>query len=124
MTIPAWIQSFYQTVDRMDAQGFAERFAEDATFKFANNEPVRGRPAIAGLADSIFKSIKGIAHRAVNVWEHPTATLFEGIVTYTRHDDSQVSIPFMAVYEMRGELVQNYRVYIDATPLHNPGPQA
>lgn len=115
------VRKFYETIDRMDVRGFAELFTEDASFRFANQEPIVGRDAIMALSTAIFASIRGIAHELVRLWEVPDATLIEGIVTYTRHDGSQLRLPFMTVSERAGDKVHRYRVYIDATPLHAGG---
>lgn len=117
---PEWVDSFYATIDRMDAEGFAEFFTEDASFRFANQDPVVGRGAIAGFGTAIFSSLRAIAHEIHVVWEVPGALVNEGHVTYTRPDGKQIRLPFMTVSEMRGPKIENYRVYIDSAPLYAP----
>lgn len=121
MQAPDRMRELYRTIDRMDARGMAEFFTEDASFRFANNEPVVGREGIAGLAGAIFSSVRGIAHEILNLWEVPGALLSEGLVTYTRHDGSEIRLPFVTVSEIVEGKIRDYRVYIDATPLHAPG---
>jgi len=42
------------------------------------------------------------------------------MVTYTRHDGTNLTLPFVNVFAMRGDLIQDYLIYIDATPLYAP----
>ena len=41
----------------------------------------------------------------------------EGLVTYTRLDGSQVAIPFVNVFYLRGDQIARYLIYIDNGPL-------
>jgi hypothetical protein len=41
----------------------------------------------------------------------------EGEVMYTRHDGTVVSFPFVNVFDLRGELIAAYRIYIDLSLL-------
>ncbi len=41
----------------------------------------------------------------------------EGLVTYTRLDGSQVTIPFVNVFYLRGDKIARYLIYIDNGPL-------
>jgi len=34
-------------------------------------------------------------------------------VTYTRHDGSVLTVPFANVFEMRGDKIAAYRIYVD-----------
>lgn len=112
--------NFYATVDRMDASGFAEFFTPDASFRFANQEPVVGRAAIAAFVQAIFSSLRAIKHEIHVVWKVPEGLVNEGHVTYTRHDGKEIHLPFMTVSELKGQQIENYRVYIDAAPLYAP----
>jgi limonene-1,2-epoxide hydrolase len=38
-------------------------------------------------------------------------------VTYTRHDGSLISVPFANVFELRGDKITAYRIYIDNSSL-------
>ena len=52
-----WIERQYETVDEMDMDGFLSFMAEEAQFRFGNNEPASGHDqihrAIGKLRDSI-----------------------------------------------------------------------
>jgi hypothetical protein len=41
----------------------------------------------------------------------------EGEVTYRRHDNSEITLPFADAFDLRGDLISGYRIYIDIAPL-------
>ena len=43
----------------------------------------------------------------------------EGEVTYARHDDRCITIPFVNILRMRGNLISEYLIYIDIAPLYS-----
>ena len=45
----------------------------------------------------------------------------EGEVTYTRHDGSQITLPFCNIFEIDGDKIEVYRIYIDMAPLFAAG---
>jgi limonene-1,2-epoxide hydrolase len=45
------------------------------------------------------------------------AVACEGEVTYTRHDGSKITLPFVNIFEVSAGLITLYRVYIDIAPL-------
>lgn len=46
-----------------------------------------------------------IRHEVFDTWQQPHATICHGQVTYTRHDSSQLSVPFANVFKMRDGLI-------------------
>jgi len=113
----SWIGDLFASIDRRDTPAFAGFLAEDATFRFGNQEPVHGRAAIADAVDQFFQHLAGVEHRIEKSWEVDDAVIVTGEVTYTRLDGSEVTLPFADVFQMRGRLVREYLIYIDVTPL-------
>lgn len=102
----------------MDAKAFASHLAEDCVLQFGNAEEVRGRDAIEAAIAGFFTTIKGLSHDVVKSWEVDDATILRLEVTYTRHDDKPVTIPVVTIYERGGDLIDDYRVYIDLAPVY------
>ena len=42
----------------------------------------------------------------------------EGDVTYTKLDGSEVTLPFVNIFEIDGGLIVDYRIYVDVGPLY------
>ena len=118
MPTPNWIRELFQTIDNNDPAGFASFLTPDASFVFANAEPVSGKDAARQAVAGFLSSIKAIRHEVFDTWQQPDAVICHGRVTYTRHDSSQLSVPFANVFKMRDGLIRDYLIYVDASELY------
>ncbi len=50
-------------------------------------------------------------------WQALETVPCEGEVTYTRLDGTQLALPFVNVFLLRGAATASYRIYIDPAPL-------
>ena len=105
-------------VDRMDAKAFASYLAEDCVLRFANADEVVGRDAIEGAIAGFFSMIKGISHHVVEQWDVDDTTIVQFEATYTRMDDRQVTVPAVTIYRRGGDLIDDYRIYVDLAPVY------
>lgn len=112
-----WLRQLFATIDARDAARFVSFLAEDATFVLGNQPALRGRTAIRAAVQAFFSSIKGCRHDVLRSWSHPDSVVCHGRVTYTRGDDALVTVPFANVMVMRGELVSDYLIFVDLSPL-------
>ncbi len=116
----AWMGQLLACVDARDTAAFLAFLHDDASFRFANQAAARGREAILAAVEGFFGTVRGLRHDITGAWALPGRAGCEGRVTYTRHDGSQVTLPFANVFDIRGDRIAAYRVYIDATPLFAP----
>ena len=114
-------KGLFAAVDRMDAAGFSEYFTDDGLFRFGNAPTVKGRAEITSAVEQFFASIKGLEHRILETWSDKDAEIYEVEVTYTRHDDSRVDLTAACVFRMDGDLIGDYRIYMDISPLYETG---
>lgn len=119
MNNPEWIKDLFNSIDEMNSEKFVSFFAEDGAFVFGNNPAANGKENVYQMVDGFFKSIKAISHKDLRTWQDQDRVITEGNVTYTRHDDTQLSVDFCNVFTMIGDKVQNYRIYIDNSELYN-----
>jgi len=119
-----WIVRFFETIDRMDADGFAGYFSENGEFRFANHPPLQGRDAVRDGAQGIFGMLTGIEHELVNTWHPDENILVEGVVHYHRAADGlHLAFPFLSVFDFEGDSrspIQSYRVFVDSHELFLP----
>ena len=108
----------FKTIDQMVPVEFAEFVTGDGTFVFGNAGPVTGRPAVRDAVAGFYSSIKALQHEVSQTWEGDDSLVAEGRVTYTRHDGGTITLPFVNVFRLRGDLVRDYRIYIDIAPLY------
>ncbi|MDQ3021195.1 MAG: nuclear transport factor 2 family protein [Bacteroidota bacterium] len=111
------IESLFNDIDEMDADKFASYLDDDVSFRFGNAPTVVGKKAVRDAVDGFFKSIKGIAHKKLKMWLHPDSIIYQGIVTYTRHDGSKVTLPYLNLFFLNGEKIKEYLIYMDVNPL-------
>jgi ketosteroid isomerase-like protein len=108
----------FAAIDSNDATAFVGFLTDDAVFRFGSAPAVQGRAAIHNAVAGFFSSIAGCAH-AVNTSIRDGETLVcEGEVTYRRHNGSEITLPFADVLEYDGDLIANYKIYMDISPLY------
>jgi len=119
VTLPSnFLDDVFDAVDANDPLRFVSCLTEDCVFRFGSAPAAAGREAISAAVGGFFDSIAGCKHSITSVWRDEGSLACEGEVRYQRHDGSEISIPFVNVFEFRGELISNYRIYIDIGPLY------
>jgi ketosteroid isomerase-like protein len=107
----------FADIDSMEPDRFARHLSPDATMRFGNAEPVHGRDAIRDAWASFCETLDGVHHDVVEQWDVGDGGIVEAAVTYTRKDGSQVTVPVVTIYRAGGELIDDYRIFIDLAPL-------
>ena len=112
------IGGLFRAIDARDATAFVGFLTDDAVFRFGSAPAVTGREAIRAAVEDFFDSIADLSHAIHNTLRDGDTLVCEGIVTYTRLDGSRIAIPFANVFEYAGDLVAEYKIYIDIAPLY------
>jgi ketosteroid isomerase-like protein len=112
------IENLFAAIDRKDIGQFLSFIAPDATFRFGSAPPVSGHEAIGAAVGGFFDTIAGLSHELKQTISSGSGLVCEGEVTYTRHDASEITLPFVNVFEVADSLVTEYKVYIDIGPLY------
>lgn len=118
MSTDNYIKDMYGVVDAMNGAGLAAMMTENGKFRFANIPAVEGRENITGFLDNFYQSIKGIAHSQLEDWKVDNNRFATGLVTYTRHDDTSLSVPFSVILKMQGDLIDEYLIFVDTSELY------
>jgi ketosteroid isomerase-like protein len=108
----------FADVDRMDAEAFASHLAEDCVLRFANADEVVGRDPIEEAIAGFFNTIKGLSHHIVEQWDVDDTTIVQTEATYRRLDDRPVTVPAITVYRRSGDLIDEYRIFVDLSPVY------
>ncbi len=111
------VTKLYQAVDTQEARFLEPLFSSSITFQLGNNPPVHGKEAVLESNASFFTSIAAMAHTIDRVWSQGPHIICNGSVSYTRLDGSHLSIPFATSLFIEGEVIEEYSVYVDVSPL-------
>jgi len=112
------IRQLFAEIDRKHVNGFAAFLARDVSFRFGNAEAIEGHGAVCDAVGAFFDSIRELSHRLERILRDGPHIVCHGAVTYTRHDGSQLSVPFANLFEMERGLIRDYRIFVDASALY------
>ena len=112
------IKALFAAIDSADSSAFAAFLTEDARFRFGSASAVSGRATIAAGVEGFFGTIAASKHEVLATIADGDTLVCEGEVTYTRHDQSRLTVPFVDVLELHGDLVKDYKIYIDIGALY------
>ena len=108
----------FAAIDAKDTQAFVGYLTGDAVFRFGSAPAVKGREAIAAAVDGFFGTIAASSHDIRKTLGEGSTLVCEGEVTYTRLGGEKVTLPFTDVFEYDGDLIAEYKMYIDIAPLY------
>ena len=111
-----WLVSLFETIDRMDAGQFVSYLTEDATFRFGNFPSVNSKSLIKKSVKDFFSGIEGLSHEIYKTLDFEDVVVVEGKVSYHLNGKT-ISVPFCNIFEMKNELIKEYKIYIDISPL-------
>ena len=118
----AVIMDVFATMDGGDLDGMVEHMTDDVTTRFGNNAEICGKPAFRVLFTEVGRAISGLRHDVLDLWhavEDFDVWVVQLSVSYRLFDGSTVTLPCCNVFRMRGDLISDYRVYMDIGPVLN-----
>lgn len=118
MSIPHWIKDLFESIDSKNTEKFVSFITDDGEFIFANMPPVVGKKNIIEFLNNFFPSIKQLKHDIFEVYSFEAVIVIKGIVTYTRHDDSNLSVKFCNIFHMEESKISKYDIYMDSSQLY------
>ena len=113
------IRAMFAAADSGDLEGQLSFVTDDISLAFGNATPVVGKQAISSQTNQFLTTVRGFRHEIHAIWSVHDADVLIGQMTvhYTKHDGSSVSLPCCNVFHMRGDLIGDYRIYMDVSPL-------
>jgi ketosteroid isomerase-like protein len=112
------VAAIFADIDAFDPDKFVAHLTPDATFRFANGDPVTGRAAVKEAVAGFFSSIAGLTHHILNVYEVGDIVIAQIDVEYRRQDGKSVTVPNADILVFDGDLVREWQIYIDVTPVY------
>jgi ketosteroid isomerase-like protein len=118
MSTATWLTDLFKCIDSKDSQGFTKYLSEDVVFRFGNAPEVKGREAVMKTVESFFQSLRGLHHELDQTWHQKDTATCHGLVTYTRHDGSSLTVPFANIFTLLGSKVYRYLIFVDVSALY------
>lgn len=115
-----WLGRLFDSIDAKDADAFVNFLTSDASFRFGSAPAVQGHAAIREAVEGFFATIAGSRHALLRTWLDDDGLVCEGTVTYRRHDDTEITLPFANVLVLCDGLIERYSIYADINPLYEP----
>lgn len=93
---------------------------EDIFYKVGSSEPVYGQQAVVDFLSSLFQTTaKFTGHSVRKIWNEPGLIAVEMDAKYTTvKDNKHLTIACCDIYRMRGNQVNEWRVYADILPFY------
>ena len=110
-------ESVFSAIDAQNSAEFVALLDPDAVFIFGNAPPVHGSAAIRKAADRFFDAITALRHELDKVWHINDFIICRLSVTYTARDGRLLQLPAATIWQVTGDKITDYRVYIDNSPL-------
>lgn len=114
------IRTMFAASDSGDIDGLLSSLTDDVVLTFGNAESVHGKAAVAALACQVTSKLKGVRHEIHDIWqaaENAHVVIARMTVHYSRDDGVVVSLPCCNIFRMSGDLIADYRVYMDVSPV-------
>ena len=89
----AWIADHFATVDRLDPEELAGWYADDASFRFANQPPAQGKAAIAAALRQFYGLITSMRHEKTGCWADADSGAWEAIAHFETKDGRRGARP-------------------------------
>jgi ketosteroid isomerase-like protein len=111
------VEGVLKVADQMNAVAFSELLTTDVKFRFANNDLWTGRDAVVSGLDYLFSKITALKHDLKGIYVKGRGYAVEAIANYKMKDGKLISLPVVSVMKYRGNLIEDYRIYMDISPV-------
>jgi ketosteroid isomerase-like protein len=112
------VLSMFTATDSNDADKFVAHLTPDVTYHSANAKTLVCREAVKNQVLDFWPKMDGVIHHILNTFEVGDTVIVQFDMEYRRKDGTVVHIPCCDVLTFRGDLVSDFRIYIDIAPLY------
>ena len=113
-----WIVELFASIDGKNLEKFSSFLSDGCSFRFGNLPAVHGVDGIREFVGGFFDSIESLKHDISDVWLVPGGAICHGIVSYTRHDKSVLSVPFSNIFKSDNGKINEYLIFADTSQLY------
>ena len=114
---PEWIVGYFAMVDRRDLDEFLTWYADDASFRFANQPPAHGKAEIRQALEQFYELITDMRHEQTGLWADADSGAFEAIAHFETKSGKSLALPAVSTLRVRNGLIYEFRFVMDAAPI-------
>lgn len=112
------VRKMFLAGEAMNVENFVKFYTDDALYQFSNFPVVYGPEGIKQASVEFIKTVEGLHHHIVNMWETSDGTVVcEMEVTYVRFDGRISTLPCCDTIRFEGDKVKELRIYMDISPV-------
>jgi hypothetical protein len=113
-----WAADFFRDADSFDLDRMASWFADDVEVRFGNAPAISGKDGATEAFRQFWSSIRGMRHKREALVLLGDMAAQMAIVTYIRHDGSEVPLPVASHLRRVDERkIDRLWIFIDMAPL-------
>jgi ketosteroid isomerase-like protein len=110
------VHAMCAAVDKGDAEAFGSWFADDATYRFGNQEILTGKSAVVAATAGAAGALPWVRHVVDQVAELGDQLFCRFTIETEAPDGTALSLPCVTVIWLADEEIVHYRVHMDITP--------
>lgn len=99
---------------------YLEFFADDCSYRVANQSIVLGKQALAEAAGRFRGMVQKVDHRILKLWSISDRVICELEAVYTRKDGQTVSLPCLDLFTIENGKISSLQVFADLSPVFKP----
>lgn len=114
-----WMYEYFAAVDNLDLERLLALHTDDTSCTFCNAPTASGKAAMRRMIGGLWQRIQGMSHRVIGAWSlhHGRVGIAELAVTYTRLDNTQLTIKACTILRRNGDLIADLRIHMDLNDL-------
>jgi len=113
----ALVTNTFRADGARDAALFVKGLTPRASFQLGAHPAVVGREAIQAMVADVFRGFRRVDHTLLRAYELEDVLIYEAKVTYEQNDGRVIEPEYVNVLRFEGDLVSDYRIYIDLSVL-------
>lgn len=102
----------------MNVDKFLAYLTPDVKWHFANSDVIIGHDAVKESLLGFWATMDSVTHHIVKSFEVDDTVIVQFDMEYRRKDGTSVHIPCCDILIFNGDLVCDFRIYIDLAPLY------
>ncbi|MEI6411894.1 MAG: hypothetical protein WCR52_21055 [Bacteroidota bacterium] len=115
-----YVASVFDCDENKKLHEFTLLLTPDAVMRFGSNPEIIGRENVEAALIEFNKGFKHLGQRIIKVFKDDNKEIvYSAEATYSFEDGTSLDpIPYMVHLSFKGKLVENYKIYIDLSPLY------